>query len=140
MTLAILTFQSPSEFTKYVEQTITETKAALTKYNGDIEEVRRRYEKTKKKPEASKKQLGSQKELHVETKQTDVAGFKVLMNPTPDYELTLMEEVITSLQEKASAFESARGIFPVLGNNATKVSMILNEGIPTGFMLYMQGQ
>jgi alanyl-tRNA synthetase len=138
MTIMVSFFNSISEFTKFVEQTITETKAALGTHMAHIEEVRKRYDKTRKRYDTLKKLTGGKQDVPRDTKQLDVAGFKVLVNPMAEYELTLLEEAISTLQDKLNVFEKTREMFPVLTDEGMKIGMVLNEGIPTGFMLYVQ--
>lgn len=138
MSIAVSMFNSAPDFAKHVEKSITETKNALGIYMREIEEVRKRYDKTKKRYDTLKKLTGGKTDVLKDTKQIDVAGFKVLVNPTAEYELSIMEEAIASLQEKATLFEKAKELFPVLTDESMKVGMVTNDGIPTGFMLYIQ--
>jgi len=138
MALTVSIFNSATDFTKYIEQTISETKSALGLQMSKIEEIRKKYEKTKKRYDTLKKLTGGKTDILKDTKQLDVAGFKVLVNPTADYELKLWEEAIESMQQKLQSFEKARELFPVLGDETMKIGMVLNDGLPTGFMLYMQ--
>ena len=137
MAISITVFNSAPEFKSYVEKTITDSKMTLGDYMKSIEEIRKKYERTKKRYDTLKKLTGKV-EVTKDTKQIDVGGFKVLVNPTAEYELTLMEEAITSLQEKVNLFEKAREMFPALVDETMKVGVVLNDGVPTGFMLYMQ--
>jgi uncharacterized coiled-coil DUF342 family protein len=137
MAIAVTVYNSAPEFKDYVEKTIAQTKEALGEHMKSIEEIRKKYEKTKKRYDTLKKLTGKA-EVAKDTKQLDVGGFKVLVNPTADYELTLMEEAITSLQEKLNLFEKAKEMFPALIDESMKVGVVLNDGVPTGFMLYMQ--
>ena len=104
---------------------------------GEIEAIRQRYEKTKKRLDLIKKMTGGRQEAAKDTKQTEISGFRVLMNPTAEYELNLMEEAITSLQERLTNFENSREIFPVLSEETMKVGVVLNDGLPTGFLFYV---
>ncbi len=137
MTVTVSFFNSVPELSKYVEDAITQTKAALGTHMLQTEEVRKRYEKSRKRYDTLKKLAGTKQEIPKDTKQMEVAGFKVLVNPSADYELTLMEEAVSTLQEKLDAFEKAKELFPVLTDEGLKIGMVLNEGIPGGFMLYV---
>jgi len=137
VTIAVTLFNSAPEFKAYVEKTITESKVTLGDHMKSIEGIRKKYEKTKKRYDTLKKLTGKS-EVAKDTKQLDIGGFKVLVNPTAEYELTLMEEAIASLQEKLNLFEKTREMFPALIDESMKVGIVLNDGVPTGFMLYMQ--
>jgi len=137
LTITISFFNSKMEFKKYVEQSITETNALLGTHMVQTEEVRKRFDKSKKRFDTLKKFGGGKQDVPKDTKQMEVAGFKVLVNPTADYELTLMEEAVSTLQERLDAFEKTKEIFPVLTEEDMRIGVVLNEGIPTGFMLYV---
>ena len=137
MAIVIKRFENVSSFKKYIEDTIAETKTLLGTHMGEIEAIRQRYEKTRKRLDLIKKMTGGKQEAAKDTKQTEISGFRVLMNPTAEYELNLMEEAITSLQERLTNFENSREIFPVLSEESMKVGVVLNDGLPTGFLFYV---
>ncbi len=138
MTITIVFFDSGSEFIKHVEQSIVETKTLLGVQMNQIEETRKRYDKEKKRNDTLKRLAGGKREILQDTKQLEMAGFKVLVNPSPEYELTLMEDAINSLQEKLDAFERTKQIFPQLGEDNLRIGMVQSEGVPTGFMMYIK--
>ena len=135
MAITVIFFDSISEFKKHIEAAIGETKTTLGITLQKTEEVRKRYEVVKKQFESLQK-LSGKKEIPKDTKQMELASFKVLVNPSADYELTLMEESVSSLQEKIESFEKTKELFPSLSNESMKIAMVLNEGVPAGFMLY----
>lgn len=136
MTITIVFFESVPEFKTHVERAISETKSTLGQTLAKTEDVRKRYDVAMKRFEALKK-LSGKKEIPKDTKQMEVAGFKVLVNPSADYELTLMEESVSSLQEKLDAFEKTKEIFPALNGDSMRIAMVLNDGVPAGFMFYV---
>lgn len=129
MTITITFFESVPEFKKHVDDTIAYTKTTLGVTLQKTEEVRKQFDSLRK--------LSGKKDLTKDTKQMEVASFKVLINPSADYELTLMEESVSSLQEKLESFEKTKDLFPSLTEDRMKIAMVLNEGIPAGFMLYV---
>ena len=77
------------------------------------------------------------REKQSNTRQMDIAGFKVLVNPTANYELNLLDEATKSVQEKIESLERIRKQFiPSLKNG--KIAAILDDGIPTAFMHYTE--
>ncbi|MFQ5969934.1 MAG: hypothetical protein ACE5J2_05525 [Nitrososphaerales archaeon] len=139
MALTSVNFQSPPEFIKYVDQAIMEVKSNLGAHMKKVEEIRGRYDKIKKRHDTLKKLMGGKKDVVGDTKQLEVAGFKVLINPSAEYELSLLENVISSLQEKLNAFEKTKELLPLFKDEQDmKISMVLDDGIPSGFMLYVE--
>lgn len=136
MTVTIEFFETVPEFKRNVEEVIVQTKLVLGQALSKTEEVRKRYESSMKRFESISKLSGGKKDMRA-AKPMEVSGFKVLVNPSADYELTLMEESVSSLQEKLDAFEKTREIFPSLNGDAMRIAMVLNEGIPAGFMFYV---
>jgi len=160
MTISVSTFDSKSEFQQYVDMTIRETKTLLGSYMTKIELVRKKYNSSKRtstetpsnvsKGDGSlRKFLGGKKDTTASKKpaeppasstniqQQEVAGFKVLINPPPEYELRILEDTITSLQERLETFERAKGLFPTITNERTGISVVLDDGLPTGFVLHL---
>ena len=135
MTITVTFFDSVPDFKKHVDATIAETKTTLGVTLQKTEEVRKRYEIVRKDFESLRK-LSGKKDLPKDTKQMEVASFRILINPSADYELTLMEESVSSLQEKIDSYEKTKELFPSLAENQ-KIAMVLNEGVPAGFMLYV---
>jgi hypothetical protein len=129
-------FESVPDFKRHVDETIAETKTTLGMTLQKTEEVRKRYEVAKKHFDSLRK-LSGKKDVPKDTKQMEVATFKILINPSADYELTLMEESVSSLQEKLESFEKTKELFPSLTENQMKIAMVLNEGVPAGFMFYV---
>ena len=132
MTITVAFFDSIPEFKKHVDSTIRDTKTTLGVTLQKTEEVRKRYEVVKKHFDSLRKSSGK-KDIPKDTKQMEVADFKILINPSADYELTLMEESVTSLQEKIDSFEKTKELFPSLTDEKMKIAMVLNEGIPRRF-------
>jgi hypothetical protein len=135
VTINVEFFESISEFKKHVDATISETNKTLGVTLQRTEEIRKRYD-AKKKDVNSLLKLPGKKDIREDTKQMEVASFKILINPSPDYELTLIEESVSSLQEKIESFEKTKELFPSLPNDNMKIAMVLNEGVPVGFMFY----
>jgi hypothetical protein len=136
MTITVAFFDSVPDFKKHVDTTISETKTRLGVTLQKTEEVRKRYEVVKKHFDSLRK-LPGKKDIPKDIKQMEVASFRILINPSPDYELTLMEESVSSLQEKIESFEKTKEIFPSLSEKNMKIAMVLNEGVPAGFMFYI---
>jgi hypothetical protein len=53
-----------------------------------------------------------------------------------EHELALMEEEFSSLQDKLSAFEQVKELYKVLTDERMRVGVVLNEGMPSAFMIY----
>jgi uncharacterized protein YdeI (YjbR/CyaY-like superfamily) len=127
MVLSFITYTTVSEFKAFIEQNILETKSELGTQLTQIGNARKKYEEAKKRGATSGKK---------DVKQMEVAGFKVLVNPTEEHELTLMEESFSSMEDKLDAFERAKELYHSLTNENTRIGIVLEDGVPTAFMLY----
>ncbi|MGI0049450.1 MAG: hypothetical protein ACREAW_07910 [Nitrososphaera sp.] len=124
MSITFITFNSVGDFKRYVDQTIAEVKSAMGIQMRTIDEVKRR-------PGSAK----GPKNPSEQSQRKELAGFNVLVNPTAEHELKLLEETFSTHQDKLMEFEKVKELYPHL-KEEMKVGVVLEEGIPTGFMLY----
>ena len=130
MGIIISFFESREDLSKYVEQQLAEAKNTLLSHSRRLSEAQKRFDLEGRGQDSKKK-----REKQNDTKQSDIAGFKVLINPTANYELNLLDESTKSVQEKIEVLERVRNQFlPNLKNG--KISAIFDDGIPTAFMHY----
>ena len=130
MGIIISFFESKEDLSKYIEQQLTEAKNTLLSHSRRLSEAQKRFDLEGRGQDSKKK-----REKQNDTKQSDIAGFKVLINPTANYELNLLDEATKSVQEKIEVLERVRNQFlPNLKNG--KISAIFDDGIPTAFMHY----
>jgi hypothetical protein len=131
MGVSIAFFESVADCGRYVDQQIVEAKRLLMSYTKQVEEVRVRYESAPK-AEANLKSRASRPSL----RQAEVAGFKVLTNPTPLYELNILDEVVGFTQDRIDALERTKNeLLPTL-QDKRKIAVISYDGTPEAFMCY----
>ena len=131
MTITVAFFESLQDMRKYVDKSISETKSALGETYAKTEEIRKRYEFSK-----GDQTQGGKKSGPSNIKQKEVAGFRVLVNPTPDYELKVIEDSVASLQERIEMLEKTKELYPALDKQGARIAMVLDEGVPSGFMFF----
>jgi hypothetical protein len=122
--ITFITFNSIGDFKRYVDQTIAETKSAMGIQMSSIDQLKRRHGSAKGSKNPSE-----------ESQRKELAGFKVLVNPTVDHELKLLEETFSTHQDKLIVFEKVKELYPHL-KEEMKVGVVLEEGVPTAFMLH----
>ncbi|MEM0030059.1 MAG: hypothetical protein QW572_06450 [Candidatus Nitrosocaldus sp.] len=126
----MIEFYSDQELLTYVEQEITTTRNNIKVHTEKAEEQRRKYTNLKGKYD---------EELlkGVSIEQRKVSGFKVLMNPTVEYELYIHESIVASLQEKLEALERTKNMAKFMrAESVEKVVMVVEDGKPVGFIVY----
>ncbi len=130
MVLSMHEFYSDQEMLKYIEQEIINTKNIIKKHIEKAEEQRKRYANLKGK-------YNEELLKGINIEQRKVAGFKILINPTVEYELYLHESIVTAHQEKLRVLERVKDIVRLLyTENIKNVTMIMEDGKPVGFMIY----
>jgi hypothetical protein len=122
--ITFITFNSVGDFKRYVDQTIAETKSAMGIQMSSIDQLKRRHSSAKGSKNPSE-----------ESQRKELAGFKVLVNPTVEHELKLLEETFSTHQDKLIVFEKVKELYPHL-KDEMKVGVVLEEGVPTAFMLH----
>lgn len=130
MGVSIAFFESVADCSRYVDQQIIEAKRLLLSHTEQIEKIRRKYEsmpKTEVNGRAG----------HQSLRRTEVAGFKVLTNPTPLYELNILDEVVGATQDRIDALErTKKELLPTLQDKNSKIAVISYDGTPEAFMCY----
>lgn len=125
MGISLRFFDSPSDLVKYVDQQLAETRDLVLSHTGKLEEARRKFDT--KKQNASKQ---SARQV------SDIGGFRMLANPSPDYELSLLDEAIKTAHEKIEALEKGKKlVIPALRNSA-KITAIFDNEVLTAFMYH----
>jgi hypothetical protein len=133
MAINILHFSNAEDFAGFVVQEIVEAKKTILSHTQELNDASRRLDNLsigdgKKKP----KWFGAN--LQERTRQREIEGFKILVNPTPDYELSILDEAIKAAQDRLEAFERLeKHLLPSLKDH-TKITVISEDGIPIGFM------
>jgi len=122
MPINYLVFDSVSNFKGYIERSIAETKSAMGSQMRGIDELKKKF--NSRNPGSS----------GADTKRLDVAGFKVLVNPTIEHELKLMEEAFSSLQEQVEMFEKTKELLPQMTNPNMRIGLVLEDGLPSAFI------
>jgi prefoldin subunit 5 len=128
-------FDSTEDLTKFLEKRLTEMKALFHSYSKKLDEARRRSNHSV--TQGSSKQSKILKSASSgNTKQIQVDTFKVLMNPSPEYEASILDEAIRTIQEQIEALEKTqKQVIPLL-KNGTRLAVIFMDDRPTAFMYY----
>ncbi|WP_415281151.1 hypothetical protein [Candidatus Nitrososphaera sp. FF02] len=129
MGISVSFFGSVADCDVYVGQQIAEARRMLLSHTKQIEEIRRRHESMPGTEAAGRAAQG--------IKQAEVAGFKVLMNPTPMYELNILDEAVSFAQDRIDVLErTKKELLPALREGNSRIAVIFDDGIPEAFMFY----
>lgn len=138
MAINLLFFTTSEDFAGYVIQEIVEAKKTVLSHMQRLNEASRRLDNNNNSPQkgdGKKKSKWAGSDLPQEnTKQQEVEGFRILVNPTPNYELSILDEAIKSVQDRLDVFERIeKHLLPSLKNHA-KITAILEDELPIAFM------
>ena len=136
MTITVAFFDSVHDLRVYVEKSITDTKVILGETYAKTEEIRKRYDVFRAGEQPDSRNSGGKKSGNNGTRQKEVAGFRILINPSPAYELKLIEESVATLQERIEMLEKTKELYPAVDKQSSRIAMVLDEGVPSGFMFF----
>jgi hypothetical protein len=136
LAINLLYFSNPKDFEGYVIQEIADAKKTILSYSEKLNTASKRYESLPKGDGKKKSKWtgGGGSDILGNTKQQEVEGFKILVNPTPNYELSILDEAIRSVQERLEALEKIeKHLMPNLRDHPN-ITAIFDDGIPVAFM------
>lgn len=137
MGIGLTFFNSSEDYARFVESQLGDLKAQFHSHSKLLDEVRRKS--SGPGSQAGLQQLRNNKpdsSTNNNTRQIQVDSFKVLMNPSSEYEATILDEAIRTVQEKIEKLEKIQQqVIPLL-KNSSKLAVILMDDFPTAFMYY----
>ena len=138
MVVEIKEFESVEELEETLDKDISETKSTLGEYLRRLDEIRTLAEKSKK-IRAVVMRLAGKKTSAESLGEIDVGSIKIVLEANPLDELTAIESVVRSHQERLLTLQKAReGIKPLdeLGDtDGMKYLVVENNGIPERILL-----
>jgi hypothetical protein len=131
-------FESVEELEETLDKDISTTKSTLGEYLRRLDEIRNLAEKSKKIREVVMK-LAGKKSSAENLGEIDVGSIKIVLEANPLDELTAIESVVRSHQERLLTLQKAReGIKPLdaLGDtDGMKFLVVENNGVPERILL-----
>jgi ubiquitin len=136
--VGIKEYGSTSEIAERIDKEIAETKSALGEYLRQLYDVRAVAEKSKRLHEIVGK-LAGKKESIEKTDQIEVNGLEVILDATVLNELTAIESVVKSHQQRLIALKKAQEALKILDQvgdtEGIKYLALEREGIPERILL-----
>jgi hypothetical protein len=131
-------FESVEELEETLEKDISTTKSTLGEYLRRLDEIRNLAEKSKK-IRAVVMKLAGKKTSPESLGEIDVGNIKIVLEANPLDELTAIESVVRSHQERLLTLQKAReGVKPLdeLGEtDGMKFLVVENNGVPERILL-----
>lgn len=133
MGISVAFFDSVGNLAKYVETELREANQLYSFYTKKIEDTRAVYTKSSGSHRQKESAISNKSAI-----QKEVGGFRVLANPTPEYELNVLDEALKTTQERIDALKRVKEeLLPSFKQNG-KVAAIFEDEIPIAFMYHEQ--
>lgn len=133
MVVEIKEYGSAEEIAEKLEKEISETKSTLGEYLRKLDDIRALAEKSKKIREVVLK-LAGKKAVSESLGEISVGNLNIVLDANPFHELTAIEEVVRSHQERLLVLQKAREALKWLDQlgdtEGLKYLVVENDGVP----------
>jgi Mg/Co/Ni transporter MgtE len=133
MVVEIREYDSAEEIAETLEREIAETKSILGEYLRKLDDIRALAEKSKKIREVVMK-LAGKKAVAESLGEISVGSLNIVVDANPFHELTAIEEVVRSHQERLLVLQKAREALKWLDQlgdtEGLKYMVVQNDGVP----------
>jgi hypothetical protein len=134
MVVEIKEYGSAEEIAETLDKDISETKSTLGEYLRRLDEIRALAEKSKKIREVVMKLAGKTKATAETLGEISVGTLNIVLDANPFHELTAIESVVRSHQERLLVLQKAREALKWLDQlgdtEGLKYLVVENEGVP----------
>lgn len=133
MVVEIKEYESASEIAKTIDNQISESKSLLGEYLRRLDDIRSLAERSKKIREVVFK-LAGKKASQETLGEISVGGLSVVLDANPFHELTAIEEVVRSQQERLLVLQKAREalkwVDQIGDTEGLKYLVVQSDGVP----------
>jgi len=134
MVVQIKEYESAEEIAETLDKDISTTKSTLGEYLRRLDEIRNLAEKSKKIREVVMKLAGKTKGATESLGEISVGSLNIVLDANPFHELTAIESVVRSHQERLLVLQKAREALKWLDQlgdtEGLKYLVVESEGVP----------
>ena len=134
MVVEIKEYESAEEIADTLDKDISNTKSTLGEYLRRLDEIRNLAEKSKKIREVVMKLAGKSKASSESLGEISVGSLNIVLDANPFHELTAIESVVRSHQERLLVLQKAREALKWLDQlgdtEGLKYLVVESEGVP----------
>jgi hypothetical protein len=138
MVVEIKEYESPSEIAKSMDSQISKTKSNLGEYLRRLDEIRTLAERSKKIREVVFK-LAGKKQDQSSLGEITVGDLRVILDANPFHELTVIEKVVRSQQDRLLLLQKAREalnwVDQLEDTNGLSYLVLETDGVPEKILL-----
>jgi hypothetical protein len=141
MVVEIKEYASAEQLAERLDKEIGDTKSTLGEYLRRLDEIRNIAEKSKKIREVVMK-LAGKKATNDGVGEITVGTLNIILDANPFHELTAIEQVVRSFQERLLVLQKAREALKWLDQlgdtDGLKYLVVENEGVPERILFKLQ--
>lgn len=132
MAIEIREFANINELIKPIDEEISKVRSMLGDYLRKLDESKVKSDKIKKTRAAIAKIAGAEVDVTPTSKELDIMGLKIIINPTPEDESLAFEETVKDLQERLTALQRVRKSLEPLTTMDIEVGIfaLMKDNIP----------
>jgi hypothetical protein len=134
MVIEIKEYESAEEIAETLDKDISSTKSTLGEYLRRLDEIRSLAEKSKKIREVVMKLAGKSKTTSENLGEISVGSLNIILDANPFHELTAIESVVRSHQERLLVLQKAREALKWLDQlgdtDGLTYLVVESEGVP----------
>jgi hypothetical protein len=138
MVVEIKEYESPTEIAKSMDSQISKTKSILGEYLRRLDEIRTLAERSKKIREVVFKLAGKRQDQS-SLGEITVGDLRVILDANPFHELTVIEKVVRSQQDRLLVLQKAREalnwVDQLEDTNGLKYLVLETDGVPEKILL-----
>ncbi len=125
-------FANISEMIKPIDEEISKVRSMLGDYLRKLDESKLKSDKIKKARTAIAKIAGTEIDIAPSSKELDIMGLKIIINPTPEDEALALEEIVKDLQERLTTLQRVRKSLEPLTTMDVEVGIValMKDNIP----------
>ncbi|UCH32227.1 MAG: hypothetical protein JSV05_02225 [Candidatus Bathyarchaeota archaeon] len=133
MVIELKEYESASDIAKRIDNEISSTKSMLGEYLRRLDEIRALAERSKKIRDVVFK-LAGKKSTHENLGEISVGGMNVVLDANPFHELTAIEEVVRSQQDRLLVLQKSREalkwVDQIGDTDGLRYLVLENDGVP----------
>ena len=138
MVIELKEYESASDIAKFMDNSISKTKSILGEYLRRLDEIRNLTERSKKIREVVFK-LAGKKSAQDSLGEIDVGDLSIILDANPFHELTAIEKVVRSQQDRLlilqRARESLNWVDQIGDTDGLKYLVLESDGVPEKILL-----
>lgn len=136
--IGIKEYNSAMQIAEKINKEIASTKSVLGEYLRQLDDVRSVAEKSKMLHAVVAKATGKKQSVE-KSEQIDVNGLEIVLDATPLHELTAIESVVRSHQQRLITLqkvkEALEPLGPLNGTEGMRILVLERDGIPEQIMI-----